>query len=142
MILTSFVIFLVFTVVFVAADFPLDSPCFQTCSIDDITANTLQKCIDLCKPLGHCCGNRLNGECPDSSAMRLSCANGCEIAYYRSTVAQCKADCSTGNNLNECEYYHPNISSPFQMCGECQNGCDKWPDLDACQDGCEVRHLS
>lgn len=68
--------------------------------------------------------------------MQLSCANGCEIAYHRSTVAECKADCAEGNQSG-CEYFHPNIKNPFSMCYECQEGCNKWPADNACSDGCD-----
>lgn len=121
----------------VTADFPLENPCIQSCNVDELKATVLQQCIDKCKTLGHCCGNRLNGECPASSNQRLSCANGCEIAYHRSTKWQCKQDCANGN-MNGCEYNHPNIMSTFHKCGDCQEGCDKWPDLNACEDGCEL----
>lgn len=71
-----------------------------------------------------------------SSNQRLSCANGCEIAYHRSSVNQCKADCREGNK-NGCSYDHPNIATVFRKCGTCQQGCNKWPDEDACEDGCD-----
>jgi len=126
----------------IAADFPLENPCLQTCSNSDsdITATTLQTCIDKCLPNGHCCGNRLNGECPASSNQRLSCANGCEIAFYRSTVDQCKQDCQAGN-VQECFYSHPNIAKDFNKCGSCSNNfnnCTSWPTLDACSQGCDL----
>lgn len=118
------------------AAFPLESPCLQSCVNEEITNTILQKCNDQCLTLNHCCGNRLNGESPDSAAERLSCANGCEIAFYRSTVEECKSDCADGNQ-NGCEYQHPNIPSLFSKCGDCQAGCDKWPDASACSDGCD-----
>ena len=123
----------------VIADFPLSDPCLKPCSNSDITATILQTCIDKCAPLGHCCGNRLNGEAPYSSAERLSCANGCEIAYYRSTVDECKADCAAVRSLeNACFYKHPNIKKTFENCNSCQEGCLFWPDDNACSDGCEL----
>ena len=122
--------------IIIGAEFPLENPCLQSCSVEDISATILQKCIDQCMTLNHCCGNRLNGEAPFTSNMRLSCANGCEIAYYRSTVAECKADCAEGNQ-HGCEYNHPNIASNFEKCFECQESCDKYPDEGACSDGCD-----
>jgi hypothetical protein len=122
----------------IASGFPLENPCLETCNSDaDITAEILQTCIEKCMISGDCCGNRLNGEAPHSSNARLSCANGCEIAYYRATVKECKADCAVGNDPEICEYNHPNIKTPFSMCWNCQEGCDGWPDSKACEDGCD-----
>lgn len=120
----------------ITAEFPLTDPCLQTCKNTELAATVLQQCIDKCMENGHCCGNRLNGEAPDTAAERLSCANGCEFAYYRSNVADCKADCAAGTG-NGCEYQHPNIASMFQKCGVCQEGCDGWPSDDACSNGCD-----
>eukprot|EP00551_Chaetoceros_affinis_P009589 CAMPEP_0203674432 /NCGR_PEP_ID=MMETSP0090-20130426/16167_1 /ASSEMBLY_ACC=CAM_ASM_001088 /TAXON_ID=426623 /ORGANISM="Chaetoceros affinis, Strain CCMP159" /LENGTH=473 /DNA_ID=CAMNT_0050540305 /DNA_START=66 /DNA_END=1487 /DNA_ORIENTATION=+ len=116
------------------AQFPLENPCLQTCSITDITPETLQTCVDKCFDAGHCCGNRLVDD-PNTAANLLSCANGCEIAYYRSTVEQCKADCVVGNNM-DCEYQHPNIPKMFDKCYTCN--CQEWPPMDACEQGCEL----
>ncbi len=113
--------------------FPLENPCLQTCANDDITDTILQKCVDKCFALGYCCGNRLVDD-PNTSANMLSCANGCEIAYYRSTVEECKADCAVGNQA-ECEYTHPNIGKTFTKCYECN--CMQWPAQDECERGCE-----
>ncbi len=121
------------------AEFPLEDPCLETCDdggVETLTASTLQTCIDKCLTLDHCCGNRLNGEDPATAAQMLSCANGCEIAYYRSSVAECKADCQEGNNQAGCEYNHPNILQPFDICQTC--ACDKWPAEDACSTGCDL----
>ena len=136
LLLTHYILFLK-VVHHVIADFPLLDPCLQTCVQNDITANILQTCIDKCEPLGHCCGNRLNGEAPFSSNRRLSCANGCEIAYYRTTVDECKVDCAAVLSSDECAYTHPNIERPFKICKKCQEGCPLWPDDNACSDGCE-----
>ncbi len=122
----------------VFANFPLDEPCLSTCAIDDISITTLQKCIDLCNTSGHICGNRLNGECSGSSDKILSCAHGCEIAYYRSSIDQCKSDCSSANQINTCSYSHPNIVNRFDKCDDCLEGNDESPDLDACSDGCTL----
>jgi len=123
----------------VTADFPLKNPCLQTCANTDITAEILQKCVDRCaKNAGSCCGNRLDGD-EWTSSNYLSCANGCEIAYYRSTVSQCKADCYVGNKAN-CMYKHPNIAKTFGKCYhcscgeetksyECNRGCDEAANL-------------
>ena len=124
----------------VAAEFPLESPCFRRCPVKKLTPEILQQCIDECKTKGHCGGNRLNGECPDSSNEMLSCAHGCEIAYYRSTVDQCKADCDQGNESG-CMYVHPNIENSFQKCGDCQETCDIQPDTNSCHDGCDAAAL-
>jgi hypothetical protein len=120
------------------AAFPLESPCLQSCANDEITASILQKCINQCLTLNHCGGNRLNDECKETSNQKLSCANGCEIAYYRSTVEECKSDCADGNSNNGCDYKHPNIPSTFKKCGICQAGCDQGPELSACSDGCDL----
>lgn len=111
------------------------SPCLATCDPkDSLTADTLQKCVDRCSAAGHCCGNRLYGEDTTSSAMKLSCANGCEIAFYSRKVDQCKSHCRAGNE-GICEYKHPAIPDVFQMCFEC--ACGEWPASDACDYGCE-----
>jgi len=115
-------------------------PCLRTCDASSVVvleADILQICINKCMTDSHCCGNRLNGEAPYSSAARLSCANGCEIAFYRSTVALCKADCDVANDLADCSYAHPNIFKPFNSCGDCQEGCDGWPELGDCANGCD-----
>ena len=137
LLLTHYILFLK-VVHHVIADFPLSDPCLKPCSNSDITATILQTCIDKCEPLGHCCGNRLNGEAPFSSNRRLSCANGCEIAYYyRTTVNECKVDCAAVLSSDECAYTYPNIERPFKICKMCQEGCPLWPDDNACSDGCE-----
>ena len=130
----TFVFSAITIIILVAADFPLQNPCLQTCGI---ASSVLQKCIDQCATVGYYCGNRLNGECPNSSNQRLSCANGCEIAYYRSNVAQCKADCDVGNRRG-CQYTHPNIEKPFRKCGVCQEGGDERSGFNACKDGCDL----
>jgi hypothetical protein len=121
-----------------ASGFPLEDPCLRTCSNDDITSTILQTCIDQCMMMGHCSGNRLNGECLVSSDKRLSCANGCEIAFYTSTVDECKSACDDGNTLQKCHYKHPNINTLFNMCGKCEEGCDESPEINACSDGCDI----
>jgi len=115
-----------------------DSPCLSTCSGDGsgLTYDTLQKCVDKCFEAGHCCGNRLDGVDTASSNQRLSCANGCEMAFYSSEVSQCKQHCS---NRNICEYKHPAIRDPFRMCGSCD--CGQWPEDNACDYGCDQAEL-
>lgn len=133
-------IILVLSVNIVAAgskNFPLDNPCLKPCGVPDITATTLQKCIDLCNANGHCDSNRLSNDCTSSSNKVLSCANGCEIAYHRSKVSECKWDCQNGA-LDSCWYYHPNILTPFTKCGACQEGCDTFPDRKSCSAGCDL----
>lgn len=117
----------------VLGSFPLEQPCLRTCANEEITANILQKCVDHCMLLGHQCGNRLNGE-PSASDTRLSCANGCEIAFYSSNVKECKADCGSNRYSNTCYWKHPIIESPFLKCGdECEEA-----HTDSCSDGCDV----
>jgi hypothetical protein len=136
----------------IASGFPLKDPCLQTCSNDEITSTILQTCIDQCMMMGHCSGNRLNGECPASSNRRLSCANGCEIAFYTSTVDECKAGCDDGNTQKSCDYKHPNINNPFSMCAQCKEECDESFEISgltracgstpamrlSCDHGCEI----
>jgi len=103
----------------------------------NLSANLLQTCIDKChEEPDLCCGNRLNGEAPNSSNNRLSCANGCEIAYYSENISECKAYCEFGNDAS-CDYDHPVIQMPFSKCGSCQEGCDGWPPSNACDIGCD-----
>ena len=79
----------------------------------NLSADLLQTCIDKChEEEGLCCGNRLNGEAPHSSNNRLSCANGCEIAYYSESVSECKGYCAFGNDAS-CDYNHPIIEISF-----------------------------
>lgn len=117
-------------------NFPSGS-CLKPCGIPDIMATTLQKCIDLCNANGHCDSNRLSNDCASSSNKVLSCANGCEIAYHRSKVSECKWDCQNGAS-DSCWYYHPNILTPFTKCGACQEGCDTFPDRNSCSAGCDL----
>jgi len=107
-----------------------------------LTAKLLQKCINRCKNQGaqYCCGNRLNGEAPSSSNNRLSCANGCEIAYYSSELSKCKIACDDGNE-STCTYKHPLIAKEFGKCNDCQDGCDSWPPEKACYLGCNKASL-
>jgi len=97
--------------------------------------------VDLCKSEGYCCGNRLNGEAPDTSATLLSCANGCEIAFYSEVKSDCKRSCASGN-ANTCTYAHPFINRAFSKCGECQSECNVggiyWPSQGACDSGCDA----
>merc|ERR1711976_1070759 len=105
--------------------------CLETCGVTtSLTSTVLQKCI-----VGHCCGNRFEGE-TDSSNMAMSCEFGCEIAFYSSDVSECENHCNLGNAAGECEYSHPNINSDFEMCGEC--ACGGWPSSQACNDGCNA----
>jgi len=120
--------------------FPVSSElCLQSCSADNVlTAEKLQKCVNKCFEQGSCCGNRLNGEDTESSNQRLSCANGCEIAYYSTDVAQCKWHCDESGDQQGCEYKHPLIKT-FGKCGvDCSANCDGWPKVSACSDGCEL----
>jgi len=101
-----------------------------------LTPLVLQKCIEECEKQGFCCGNRLNGEAPYTAAERLSCANGCEIAYYSTKVSECKDYCEEGNQEG-CTYKHPLIATEFSKCKSCQEGCNGSPSLEACNIGCE-----
>lgn len=96
----------------------------------------LEKCINRCKKEGFCCGNRLNGEALSSSWNKLSCANGCEIAYHSNSKSECKASCDTGNQ-KECTYKHPGIKETFQKCMNCQEGCTGSITGDQCSVGCD-----
>jgi len=112
--------------------------CLKSCSADNVlTAEKLQKCVDKCFDQGHCCGNRLKGEDTEASNQRLSCANGCEIAYYSKNVKQCKRHCDESGDQQGCEYTHPLIKT-FGKCGECSANCDLWPEASACSDGCKL----
>jgi len=93
-----------------------------------------QRCIDECEKQGFCCGNRLNGEAPHTSAERLSCSNGCEIAYYSADVFECKDYCEEGNQEG-CSYKHPLIATKFSKYKSCQEGCNGSPSLQNI--GCE-----
>ena len=120
----------------VVADFPLEDPCLQRCPIIDIRASVLQKCVDRCLENGFCFGNRLaEGACTDTTDRLLSCSNGCEIAFYSTSVGQCKDYCVEGNG-SSCKYTHPFISQPFKKCWDC-NECETPPHKDACSSGCE-----
>jgi hypothetical protein len=124
---------------FLATGFPLDDPYLVQCASEEegISATVLQTCVDQCLANGHSCGNRLNGGCDSTSTMRLSCAHGCEIAYYTPTVDKCKASCNYGNKQN-CYYKHPNIDTPFSMCAECGDVSDQsLTEIQACSDGCD-----
>jgi hypothetical protein len=147
MLLIRFHLLLIALFAFITAGFPLDDPYLVPCTSDiRISPAILQTCIDKCLAKGHSCSNRLllnGGECDynTSSAMRLSCAHGCEIAYYTSTVDKCKAYCDHGNSQQTCAYKHPTIDTPFSMCGrECgddQRNQQSSPKINACSDGCE-----
>jgi len=102
----------------------------------DLTPTLLQTCIEECQEEGFCCGNRLNGEAPTTSNNRLSCANGCEIAYYSKDVAECQSYCEEGNDEG-CEWKHPLIEMVFKKCRDCQEGCPGWPAAEACSTGCD-----
>jgi len=116
-------------------------PCFLTCHSETISAEILQECVDLCKSEGYCCGNRLNGEAPDTPATILSCANGCEIAFYSEVKSDCTTSCASGNS-NSCTYTHPFIDKAFSKCGQCQSECNVggiyWPSQGACDSGCDA----
>ena len=58
------------------------------------------------------------------------------MAFYSTHVSQCKEHC---NNRNICEYKHPAILDPFQLCYVCD--CGEWPEDDACDYGCEQAEL-
>eukprot|EP00536_Pseudo-nitzschia_multiseries_P005126 jgi/Psemu1/285561/fgenesh1_pg.93_\ len=103
---------------------------------DVLNYNLLQKCIDNCQAKGYCCGNRLNGESITSSFNYLSCANGCEIAFYSNSVAECKQQCTKGN-AEACTYSHKDIFVPFEKCFNCQEGCDTGVSEEECSVGCE-----
>jgi len=114
------------------------SPCLTTCDPKDtLKAETLQKCVDKCFEKGFCCGNRLFGEDIYSSNQMLSCANGCEIAFYSSKVSECKGHCTAGRQV--CQYKHPAIPDAFNLCNECE--CGKWPATNECAYGCEQADL-
>ena len=85
-----------------------------------LNASTLQKCINKCENNGHCCGNRLNGEVDDSSHNLLSCANGCEIAFYVSRKSQCKYRCAKGNESSSCRYDPPDFIVDFNIFNTCK----------------------
>jgi len=110
-------------------------PCLQSCRV--LTYETLQKCVDRCEDLGHCCGNRLDTGDNDGHSANglLSCANGCELAFHSTTVAECELGCDNGNEFDDCEYKHPFINI-FSKCDECV--CKKDPEISPtdCRDGC------
>ena len=109
-----------------------DPPCLKSCD-SVVFADTLQKCVDRCFKEGHCCGNRHYGQDTASGCMMPSCANGCEIAFFSSKESECKGHCAEAKQ--NCEYKHPFITDPFEMCDDCD--CDKCPSSDACNYGCE-----
>mmetsp|Transcript_17125 Transcript_17125/g.20365 ORF Transcript_17125/g.20365 Transcript_17125/m.20365 type:complete len:478 (-) Transcript_17125:280-1713(-) len=116
-------------------------PCLRSCSRsnDVLTYDTLQKCVDRCADLGHCCRNRLDtgDDVEDSSDGLLSCANGCEIAFFSTTVDACELQCEDGNNFDGCDYKHPNpFTKLFDKCGDCD--CNKYYAVSStdCRDGC------
>ncbi len=116
-----------------SAEFPLKDPCLQTCSNHEITKEVLQSCVSACMEMGFCCGNRLDGDGWTSSNF-LSCANGCEIAFYTSNVDECKGSCFKGNKAS-CMYTHPNIAKSFGKCYKCN--CEEDTTKDECARGCE-----
>jgi len=67
----------------------------------------------------------------------LSCANGCELAYYSSNLYECAKYCTNGNT-SECTYSNPLIDQPFEKCGSCQNGCSEEQTDGECFTGCEL----
>ena len=81
-----------------------------------LNADLLQICIDECAKAGFdCYGNRLNGENSNgTSSDTLSCADGCEIAYYSKNVTDCKEGCASGES-KPCEYKLPLIEMPFSL---------------------------
>jgi len=116
----------------------VNPPCLESCDENgSITAEILQKCVEKCSSVDYCCGNRLvttDGE--DSSNSFLSCANGCEIAYYSTTVEECKEHCQMGNEAKWCIYDHP-LTDRFKKCGECAS-CNESTEVGStdCRDGC------
>jgi len=116
-------------------DQPIDTS-FRNRFLGPLTASILQTCIDLCQDNGHCCGNRLNLEVIGSSHNLLSCAIGCEIAYYEKTVRSCKSRCKVGNK-QDCFYKHPIIGS-LVKCQACQPGCEGSTSTDECSKGCDL----
>ena len=72
----------------------------------------------------------------ESSNNRLSCANGCELAYYSSNLHECAEYCTDGN-ASDCTYCNPLIDQHFEKCGSCQNGCSKYQTDRECFTGCE-----
>ncbi len=112
-----------------------DTQCLVPCDPPGITPTTLQTCVDLCEAAGHCCGNRYLDNVMGSAVARMSCAFGCEMAYYSTSVDQCKGYCADGQG--GCRYTHPYIKREFAKCSVCRPGCDGWPSEDACDKGCE-----
>ena len=58
----------------------------------------LQTCVEECNKSGYCCGNRLDDTLREdwggtSGWQKMSCSNGCEMAYYAKDVTQCKYHC-------------------------------------------------
>ena len=67
----------------------------------------------------------------------MSCANGCELAYYSSNLHECAEYCTDGNT-SDCTYSNPLIDQQFEKCGSCQNGCSKYQTDGECFTGCEL----
>ena len=104
-----------------------------------ITAATLQKCVKKCENNGHCCGNRLKDDGVLGGGYKLlSCANGCEIAFYVPNKFQCKSHCANGNEDEDstCIYDPPGIFIDFFKCGECRSGCSTPISENECSNGC------
>lgn len=72
----------------------------------------------------------------------MSCANGCELAYYAKDREMCECNCGVGNSAG-CDWKHPDIAGTFEMCHSCQEGCDGSTDTNECNVGCnEAEGLS
>jgi len=65
----------------------------------------------------------LNGEDPATGNARLSCANGCEIAFHVANVGECKQQCreGTGSCIYKPNWLEAVKGKPFFTCGVCSD---------------------
>lgn len=75
-----------------------------------------------------------------SADRKLSCANGCEIAFYSKSLGECERSCEEGNSRDSCNYMNPLIRSQFDLCHGCQDtlSCSSPIQPNECAIGCQL----
>ena len=96
-------------------------------------------CTEKCNEAGYCCTTDASG------CMKLSCTQGCAVAFVSPTRAACEAKCDALNGPKQCRIAHaPGVNGEMDLCRSSEQcGCaaeDGWGEDcsdDACKKGCE-----
>merc|ERR1712232_99136 len=83
-------------------------------------------CEEWCVSDGHCCVGAI------SSYQHPSCAMGCTIAKYTSSLADCQKKCHEVDN--KCDWSIGNVT--MNNCDSCPTGCDASDGVYECLFGC------